>query len=240
MRLSVGIALVVGLAAGILAGYVVPWGSMFKPVPDVAVVSSNGNSLPNGATFTIGEGDDSTCSFISRPFIHPTIIKDMMCWLSDLGDQVVAINLVEAQGSNRYFGDIKVRELEGSHPYVEVRVGRDDFGYRYVGQTSSGVHVLATSSSGGSATFRNLLLLKVEEDKGCSVDWDRKLVSLDKRRLLLRKIGQISLGDRWGGELSVKGNELLIGKDEGWFAETGGTAAASSREDRLLRIDCPD
>src|SRR5512134_2511919 len=96
-------------------------------------------------------------SFSKPPYVHPKIIEDLSTWLSDSGDQVVAINLLDAQGSNRYHGDVLTREAPGEAPFVYVRDGRETFGYEHVGMTRSGIHVLRTSAcGGGTGVFVNL------------------------------------------------------------------------------------
>ena len=50
----------------------------------------------------------ATYSFKKAPFVHPKIVGDLIGYLSDVGDQVVVINLLDSQDSNRYFGEIFV------------------------------------------------------------------------------------------------------------------------------------
>lgn len=189
---------------------------------------------------------DAPYSFVRAPFVHPRIVEDLSTWLSDAGDQVVAINLVDSQNSNRYFGAVGVVEAEGQCPYVywddpdETGVR---FGYRYVGMTDSGVHVLSTSSGGGgSGRFVNLMLFTIEFDSGIvCCDWDRQTtIKADKKRVVMRKLGEIGVGDRWSGELRIVGNDLHVGWDEGWFAESGGMGGgwlSSNQAARVLTIN---
>ena len=178
---------------------------------------------------------DFPYSFDKAPFISPRIIQDLSTWISDSGDQVVAINVLEAQGSNRYHGDAHVGE--GHPPYVSTETTTVDFGvtnnawfgYHFIGMTKSGVYVLETSDSGGgSGVFRNILLLTFEDDDGIVCDWEKTVARhLNKRkRLLINKLGEIPLGDRWDGELKVEGDSIIVGKDRGWFSVSGGTGGA--------------
>ncbi len=182
-------------------------------------------------------------SFVRAPFVHPMIIQDLSTWLSDGGDQVVAINLSDAQESNRYSGKVGVNHIAGQCPFVHTVEERQRFGYRYIGTTQSGVHVLYTSDwGGGSGVFRNLMLLTLEFDYGIDCcDWDvQTAIRADRKRMLIKKLGEMGLGDRWSGQLSVSGNELRIGRDEGWFSRSGGTGGgvlSYSRADRILKID---
>ena len=162
--------------------------------------------------------------FTKEPFIHPKIIEDISTWVSDDGEQVVAINLLESMDTNRYFGDIKING--GNAPFVfyentdqceetNCPMGAPSFGYRLIGITSSDAYILFTESrGGGSGHFRNLLLVSLEKDKGLSYDKKNNVLRLDRRRLIIKKLAEIPLGDRYEGSITVKGNILHIGKDE--------------------------
>jgi hypothetical protein len=47
---------------------------------------------------------------------------------------------------------------------------------------------------------------------------------------------EIPLGDRWSGRLEVRGDEILVGKDEGFFAERGGRGDEWSGTEHVLRL----
>ena len=178
-------------------------------------------------------------SFVREPFVHPRIIEDLSTWLSDVGDQVVAINLLDAQGSNRYSGGIGVDEFDERCPYVHWELARErgEFGYHYVGMTESRVHLLYTSSwGGGSSVFKRLMLLAITSEAG--IHWNGQAVLQDDReRLLVNKLGELGLGDRWAGDLRVVGNTLTIGPDRGWFSASGGTGGGGPDYERVLTID---
>ncbi len=182
-------------------------------------------------------------SFVRAPFIHPKIIQDLSTWLSDRGDQVVAINLSDAQGSNRYFGDVAVNDVDGQCSFVHTEEEDQRFGYQYIGMTESGVHVLYILDwGGGSGVFKQLILLTIEFDYGIDCcDWDTQTaIQANRKRLVIKKLGEIGVGDRWSGQLSVSGDELHIGRDEGWFSQSGGTGGgrlSHSHTDRVLKID---
>jgi uncharacterized protein len=182
-------------------------------------------------------------SFTRAPFVNPRIINDLSTWLSDDGEQVVAINLTEAQESNRYSGDVATRQVVGRNPYVYFETPADDagergseFGYRYIGRTAAGVDVLLTTQSGGgSGIFENLLVLRMEPDDHApsviSAGSNHETMTFRRKRLLLRKLGEIGLGDRWDGPLKIMGNDILIGKD------TGPLSRDQNAESRVVRID---
>jgi hypothetical protein len=211
----------------------------------VLVVALTGCNTPQPAHTNV-PNKEFRYSFSKAPFISPRIIQDLSTCISDQGDQVVAIN-VEAQTSNRYSGEPTIRNVPGQNTvvcYEEIAIEAGEtnttsFSYQCVGKTDSGIYVLLTSDSGGgSAVFMNLLLVKFEQDQAISYDWEKGVVRAGKRRLLIRKLGEIALGDRWDGELEIKGNSIFVGKDRGWFAGTkNGGRLSEIPKDQWLKID---
>ncbi len=65
-----------------------------------------------------------------------------------------------------------------------------------------------------------------EKDYGIKFDDKNSLISVGKPRLLIRKLGEIALGDEWTGALSVDGNNLSIVEGE-------------SKRSRVVSIDIP-
>jgi uncharacterized protein len=191
-----------------------------------------------------GPAKDPAYSFTQPPFVSPRIIDDLSTSIADQGDLIVAINLSDAQGSNRYSQEVEVVKTPGKNPYVRYRVPGDDsgdagseFGYEYVGRTASGIDVLRTSeSSGGSGVFENLMLVRLEHDaSGGSLDstgtGKNEAMTFKKKRTLIRKLGEIGLGDRWEGRLKISGNEISIGKDTGFLSDKGPSRS------RLIKVE---
>jgi hypothetical protein len=200
--------------------------------------SQNHIALPN---------KDFPYSFNHAPFISPRIVRGLS-WIDDREDQVVAINISESRDSNRNSGDAQVRNINGQKPFIYVQPSaiengntyQTEFGYQFVGMTSSGITILLTSDwGGGTGVFKSLLLVAFEYDKSIRCDWDQGVVQTEGKRLLIKRLGEIPLGDRWDGELKVNGNSIFVGKDNGWFSISGGTGGswlAYNRKDRVLKI----
>lgn len=177
-----------------------------------------------GGPVWAAEADTPGYYFEKEPYIHPRIIEDLTSWLSDSGEQVVAVNLLESMGTNRYFGDIKVNGKESPLIFYEnsevceqtdCPMGPPSFGYRFIGKSASGIYVLFTEASGGgTGKFRNLLFASLEKDRGLSYNEKNHTLRLDRERWIIKKLGEIPLGDRYEGNLSVKGDVLHIGKDK--------------------------
>lgn len=153
----------------------------------------------------------SPFSFTSDEFIHPNIIQDLVGWISDGGDQVVSINLLDANKLNRYYGHVTTKTLDDKI-IVECRSESEYFSYSYEGSSESGIHVLTCSDwGGGSGIFRTLLFVSFEVDETLDLQGE-ELVK--RRRLLIKSLGHFSLGDRYAGKIKLKSGYLYVGRDE--------------------------
>jgi hypothetical protein len=116
---------------------------------------------------------------------------------------------------------IKTSGSEKGNPYVftteECTDGHcGEFGYRLLGKTTSGLFVLLTEESGGgSGQFRNLMLVSIEHDHGLAYDERKSVLRPEQERWLIKKWGELPLGDRYAGSITLKGNTIHIGKDNG-------------------------
>lgn len=147
-------------------------------------------------------------SFIDDQYINPAILEDLIGWISDTGDQVVSINISKSNNSNRYFGNISINKLEKEYPIVTLKEDESFYSYQYIGCSFSGVHILRTwSGGGGVCVFCNLLFVTLSED--FSVDFvNNKSTKID--RLVIKKIGDFVLGDRYNGKIYYKYGVLTI------------------------------
>lgn len=154
-------------------------------------------------------------SFQRKEFIHPKIIQDLKGWLSDSGEQIVSINILDSQKSNRYFGDFQIKESSSRNPWVLYKDNQESFAYRYIGISKSGIVILHIwECGGGSSVFNYLIFLVFETDESYSSEKVEK-----KKRINLKTLGLYSLGDQYDGEIEFKGKRLKIGKDQGRFAD---------------------
>ncbi len=170
--------------------------------------------------------------------IHPSIIEALQGWMSDTGEQVVAVNIIDAQDSNWVCcADIQLIESSGFF-YVHNDDG-GSFYYKRIGVTDSGLHLLHTvQNTGGSGQFNGVLLVSISLDTSLNSsarDEVEEVLESTSDRLLVRNIGYIVLGDRWDGQLKVEGDALVVGPDQGWFSGREGY----EREGRRILIDYP-
>lgn len=150
--------------------------------------------------------------------INPNIIKDLEIWISDSQDAVIEINLAGAQFSNRYFLE---KGMTLTKPYKNPIISRynentkDHFSYQNIGYTSSGIHVLKITdwSDDGSGVFESLMFVRFVSSAGIKIDKKKEEIVNGPPRLAIKKLGELALGDRWRGELTLQGNTLTIKAD---------------------------
>ena len=190
-------------------------------------------TIPPSPTHEVGAGP--WLFFDKTPFINPRIVADLVSSVADHDDQVVAIDLTNSQNSNRYFGAVEVRGVSNSTPWVRFIDDDVNFGYKLIGRTPDGTHVLQTYAGGGrgGGTLMSVCLLFVEftQDLALNENSASKTLSRTRPRVLIRKVGELGLGDRWEGELKLVGNRLYIGQDqrEMFLDPVGGMSAPGNQ-----------
>ena len=242
---------------------------------DDVVGRRDGGEMADGARNGVAQTDLSaleprlyaTYSFKKAPFVHPKIINELVGNLSDVGDQVVAINLLDSQESNRYFGETSVTPqldpMEPSWPWIYSVDGEENankelgelwgrpwYAYQWVGSTQSGLDVLhVRHSGGGSGIFNWVVFTRIEVDQGFDYPLARDAESRteaaqpeSRARELLRFVGRIPLGDRWLGTIEVDRNDVVVrGRDLYERCELGGVTTMEAVEmTRFMDIDCRD
>lgn len=68
-------------------------------------------------------------SFTRSEYINPLILADLNGWLSDPGDQVVAVDITGSNKSNRYFADDIGTHNSAPYPVVTARRDSSTFSY---------------------------------------------------------------------------------------------------------------
>src|SRR5690606_27319840 len=145
--------------------------------------------------------------------INPMIVADLYGWISDVGDQIVSVNVRGSNESNRYHADkVSVTDLK-PNPRVTARREQSSFAYQYIGCSYSGVHLLRVwDSSEGTGVFGAILLVTLSAESAVDIDTNRVKRA---ERLIIKKIGAIPLGDRYEGEISYRLGLLTIGECRG-------------------------
>ena len=167
--------------------------------------------------------------------VHPKIIEDMITWISDSGDQTVAINLEDSQGSNKYnFYEGLSASIENKNLWVKIEHEDGFFSYDFHGVSDNGIMVLGTAENGGgSGVFKKLMLFRIkevavlelqhdtlEEDISWSPSTDygyeilksknSRISKSDKKIIYLEKVYKFLLGDRNYHSVSIDNNFLVL------------------------------
>lgn len=164
-------------------------------------------------SWVIKDLSESKFSFIKSEFIHPKIIEDLSGLISDLGDQTISINLENSNNSNKYFGEVKIKN-EHKYPIVTCDGENNSyFAYQYIGSSYNGIHIIRTwDCGGGSSVFCNIMFLILTTDYSMTFE-EEKLVKY--KRSILKKIGALPLGDYYNGRISYKWGCLIVSSDKG-------------------------
>ena len=167
--------------------------------------------------------------------VHPKIIEEMITWISDSGDQTVAINLEDSQGSNKYnFYEGLSASIENKNLWVKIEHDDGFFSYDFHGVSDNGIMVLGTAENGGgSGVFQQLMLFRIkevavlelqhdtlEEDISWSPSTDygyeilksknSRISKSDKKIIYLEKVYKFLLGDRNYHSVSIDNNFLVL------------------------------
>jgi hypothetical protein len=137
--------------------------------------------------------------------------------------------------------DVSIIPLRNKPAYIYFQKKEESFGYKHIGKTKSGVHVIYTSySGGGSGIFNSIYFFTITLDRAFTLDLKSSTVEVKRPRLILKNIGSINLGDRWVGDIYVKGDILYLGKDKGIYAgSNGGGNFSKDVKDRKITIPPP-
>lgn len=155
--------------------------------------------------------------------ISPRIIEELLIWISDREDQITSINLIGSQGTNKFFIDADSLQVSRGDKtknvfdvdYIKKKAGIGDrqdasLSYQFHGITDNGIYVISTCEcGGGSGMFQTLLLLTFEEDTGFDVSITKNKI-LPIKRLMLKKLCEITMGDRSAYDVKINGNKLDI------------------------------
>ena len=167
--------------------------------------------------------------------VHPKIIEEMITWISDSGDQTVAINLEDSQGSNKYnFYEGLSASIENKNLWVKIEHEDGFFSYDFHGVSDNGIMVLGTAENGGgSGVFQQLMLFRIKEvavlelqhdtlekdiswspstDYGYEIlkSKNSRISKSDKKIIYLEKVYKFLLGDRNYHSVSIDNNFLVL------------------------------
>src|SRR4029077_11919880 len=138
-------------------------------------------------------------------------------WISDPLPVFAAVDLEGAMNSNRFVRELETKESpEGKRVWVYA-VKNDAvktltwpyYGYKYIGTTAAGTHIVQTmNSGGGSGVFGGLLFLQFQTDE--VVD-EGERGTRSRQRVLLKCVGRHGLGDRYDGVFTYAAETVNLG-----------------------------
>ncbi len=139
--------------------------------------------------------------------VHPGCIRELNAELADAQPVLAVVDLEGCGRSNKY----------ATPPETDGRVlrardsaegARGYFQYEYLGELSTGVHVVRTlESGGGSGAFQGLLFLRIDKSHVLEDGKERA-----REMLVLR--GSESLGDRDQAVVALSGDSVTIRRRE--------------------------
>ncbi|MFL3656682.1 MAG: hypothetical protein ACJ07L_01290 [Opitutales bacterium] len=95
---------------------------------------------------------------------HPLIIKDFVGWVSDKGPIIQSVDLINAQSSNRYSGDIETRQDENTL-WVSSQEDGERISYSLQAHLGNGKYALnVIDDSSGTYVGKHALLVQFWEE----------------------------------------------------------------------------
>jgi hypothetical protein len=137
--------------------------------------------------------------------IHAGVVYELNTELADSNPLIAAVDVEGACDSNRF--SEPPESINGLLSFKDPsEFGAGFFGYRYLGRSTDGKHVLLTEcNGGGTGYFEDILIVKFSHDH---VNDDGKL----RDRILMTLVGHFTIGDRDDGKIEVRNDKLFIGK----------------------------
>ena len=163
--------------------------------------------------------------------VPPEIFRDFGDGNPVDGDGIwVTVDVRLATRSQQYGGDKITQERGGwlaQRKTVASTGETEEAAYRFVGTTTNGlIVVIAIYSWGGSGVFTTLHIL----DAALSGAFNNDGEVYD--RLDLTNVRSVVLGDRWGGDVSIAGNEIAIITTSNGPTDTSGAIRRKTIEAR--------
>lgn len=160
--------------------------------------------------------EHSSYSFARKEFIHPLIVRELLGWISDSAETVIAVDIASSNKSNRFYGEFTINDRDGRSWVKWAGSEGEFFVYAHIATSPSGVEMVECyDCGGGSGIFGSVGLFCLESDRALDEDRDRKVST--RERVILKTLGSIGLGDRYDGKITYENGFLIIGPDNGWF-----------------------
>ena len=147
--------------------------------------------------------------------VHPGCVREFEVSLADSPPPIVrSVDVRACVTSNEYYMPFKTGE-DGyiSYEYDLGGGGKGTFAYKYLGKSDNGIFVLATqSNTGGTMVAESVFLVLDYFANYWELDNEDK--KREDRRLIITCVGQLTLGDRDSGKVTLEGNKLMLGASQ--------------------------
>lgn len=162
--------------------------------------------------------------FDQRPFVTPFLAEWFIRCVRSGNSSVIALDLVQAQNdpANWFFG-------KGFTNDTEKRIG-----YRYQGVAKNGIHVVHAWDHQVRLRGQSHLFFLYEKDYELRVDWENKMITRDKERTLLKKVGELELF--LSKPFVLEGNTISY-TDTHWKNQPCMITGAVEHEDVIMEIE---
>ena len=115
-------------------------------------------------------------SFVQKEFIHPLIVRELLGWLSDPTETIVAVDLKSANRSNRFWGEFIVTPRDGRVWVEWTGTEGESFSYAHIATSQSGVQIVECSDrGGGTGIFQSIGLFSLECDQALGETLEGKI-----------------------------------------------------------------
>ena len=168
-----------------------------------SVYTPSAYAVPPLAPAKAAEAKAEAASFKFRgAWISPKIIQAFLPPASDPAlPTVISIDVAAATGTNRFFGEISVKD---GRVFV-TESDESTIAYEWKGRTKNGKHLLVIrETSDGTMVPTNLGIFRIRQDQGLSAEgkkYGRVLLELDRL---------IVLGDRAVADVALKQNRATV------------------------------
>ena len=127
-------------------------------------------------------------SFRQEEFIHPLIVRELIGWLSDPAETVIAVDLSVANRSNRFAGAVSLTQKDDRTFVKWTSDDRGSFMYAHIATSASGIQMVECyDCGGGSGVFGSVGLFSLEQDRALE-----KPGHAARTRILLKTSGILS------------------------------------------------
>lgn len=159
---------------------------------------------------------NSTFRIDGKP-LHPGCLAEFR---PDLCDDVftrVMVVDVQACAESEKYCVWPLKTYQGFLFYENTET-KESFGYRYLGRTPGGIHVVDTWENGGGSGFFTAAMFVVFETRRFATNASGPVAGGPRargavsERLAMRCLGQVGHGDRDDGRIELRGDTLLLGK----------------------------